>query len=73
MVVSARAYACSHGFVEGRLLATVVAKAGIIEAATAATFAVEVATGVGRVAAAAIVAVVDGKATSGFPDKSIQK
>jgi hypothetical protein len=29
--------------------------------------------GVGLVAAAAIVAVVDGKATSGFPDKSNQK
>jgi hypothetical protein len=58
-------------FVEGRLLATAVVKAGITEAATAATFAVAV--GVGRFAAAAIVAVVDGKATSGFPDKSNQK
>jgi hypothetical protein len=39
----------------------------------AATFAVEVVADVGRVPAAAIVAIVDGKATSEFPDKSIQK
>jgi hypothetical protein len=60
----------------GRLTVVVVAKADITEAATAATFAVEVAVavaGVGRFAAAAIVVVPGGKATSAFPNKSIQK
>jgi hypothetical protein len=44
-------------------------------AATAATFAVEVAAavaGVGRFEAAAIVVILDGKETPAFPDKSIQ-
>jgi hypothetical protein len=57
----------------GALPVAVVVKADITEAATAATFAGEiaVAAGVGRFAAAAIVVVLDGKATSAFPDKSI--
>jgi ABC-type sugar transport system ATPase subunit len=53
-----------------RLLVPVVVEADITEAATVATFAVEV---TAAVAAAAIVVVLDGKATSAFPDKSIQK
>jgi hypothetical protein len=60
----------------GRLPVVVVAKADITEAATAATFAVEVAVaaaGVERFAAATIVVALDGKATSAFPDKKIQK
>jgi hypothetical protein len=61
----------------GRLPVAVVAKADITEVATAATFAVEAAAaaacvGVGRLAAGGTVVIVDGKATSGFPDKSIQ-
>ncbi len=59
----------------GRLPGAVVDKVDITEAATAATFAGEIAVavaGVGRFAAAAIVVVLDGKATSAFPDKSIQ-
>jgi hypothetical protein len=62
-----------------RLPVAVVVKADVTEA-PAATFAVEgaaaVAAGVGRLAAGVVVAIVvlvDGKATSGFPDKSIQK
>ena len=55
MVLTARAYACSHqftncGFVDGRISVAVVVKDGITEAATAATFTVEVAAvGVGRI------------------------
>jgi hypothetical protein len=57
----------------GRPLVAVVVKSDITEEATAAIFVVEVAVaGVGRSAAAAIVTVLDGKATSAFPDKSIQ-
>jgi hypothetical protein len=58
----------------GRLPVAVVVKVGTIKAATAATLAVEVAAvvaGVGRFIAA-IVVDLDGKATSAFPDKSIQ-
>jgi uncharacterized Ntn-hydrolase superfamily protein len=62
----------------GRLPVAAVVKADITEAVTAAMFAVEVAAAAagvdrGRFAAAAIVVVLDGKATSAFPDKSIQK
>jgi hypothetical protein len=60
-----------------RLTVAVVVKAHIIEVATAAgaaTSVVEVAAaGVGRLAVAAIVVVLDGNATSAFPDKCIQK
>jgi hypothetical protein len=60
----------------GRLPVIVVVKTDITEAATAATCAAEVAAvlvvGAGRFAASVVVAVVDGKATSAFPDKSIQ-
>jgi hypothetical protein len=56
--------------------AAVVVKVDNTDAVTAATFAVEVGVavaGVGRFAAAAIAVVLDGKATSAFPDNSIQK
>jgi hypothetical protein len=56
----------------GRLAVEVVVKPDITEAATAATVEVAVA-GVGMFAAAAIVVVLDGKATFVFPAKSIQK
>jgi hypothetical protein len=58
----------------GRLLFVVVVKADITEVATVATFAVEVAAavaGIGMFAATAIAVVLDRKATSVFPDKSI--
>jgi cytochrome bd-type quinol oxidase subunit 2 len=59
-----------------RLPVSVVVQANITEKETAATSAVEVATaarvtGIGRLVAGVVVALVDGKATSAFRDKSI--